>query len=742
MQRNLGRTSVSLFVLTVILAYSCPAQQQRDVSIPIRAFGALSGPVKSFGINSRAALTAASKRIDQAGGIKLSDGSIGHFDIHYDDDHCKPEDGIALLRAAAESEALAVIGPSCSSVAEPLYGTLQHKVDDANDHGAEIVLFTDGATKANLARISEWVFRNSPDEGDMYKALWKWVRVHHPEVKTVFGGEESDFAHSHSTWGNIISKEAADSGLKVLGSVGWSINDTSFAAPAEAIKNADADAVVVSAHAVTTCGVLKQLTLQNVHPKLLIGLTSASTPETLSLCAESAEGLMIPTSFIAHTPETDKEAAEVTAVGGIADLHGMAAWEILYTLKSAIEQNQIVPGTGTTSTNRRKLRDELAKLQTMKGVMGTINRTPDRESLKPFSLVRADHGRWKVLESYPAAKVPATVASTVDPNGIPHGDAKEESFPVVFEQDGLHLFLRHLPASDSKPNGKIVLFVHGATFPSGLAAAFPFGGRSWMQDLSQAGFDTWALDFIGFGGSDRYPEMSQSAEGQPLGRAEIASQQIEQAVGFILQHQGAQRVSIIAHSWGTMATGIFSGRHPELVDRLVFFAPIGGRTTRADAKVFPAWYVVSLQQQWDRFVEDVPAGEKPVLSRQDFDKWGPAYLATDAESGRRSPESVKVPSGPAQEIGEAQTGHLAYDPGLIKAPVEIVRGGWDHLVTDADAQWLFDALSASPIKRDIKIGRGTHLMHLEAMRYALYQESAAFLLGNDVAAVYAATLSK
>jgi pimeloyl-ACP methyl ester carboxylesterase len=184
---------------------------------------------------------------------------------------------------------------------------------------------------------------------------------------------------------------------------------------------------------------------------------------------------------------------------------------------------------------------------------------------------------------------PATLASTGRPSETPKGDPKEESFRVSFEQNGLHLFLRHLRAADSTPNGKIVLFVHGATFPSGLAAAFPFSGRTWMQDLSQAGFDTWALDFIGFGGSDRYPEMSQSAEGQPaLGRAEIASQQIERAVGFILQNRHAQRISIIAHSWGTMATGLFAGRRPELMDRLVFFAPIAGRTTGADAKLFPA----------------------------------------------------------------------------------------------------------------------------------------------------------
>ena len=61
------------------------------------------------------------------------------------------------------------------------------------------------------------------------------------------------------------------------------------------------------------------------------------------------------------------------------------------------------------------------------------------------------------------------------------------------------------------------------------------------------------------------------------------------------------------------------------------------------------------------------------------------------------------------------------------------RGEWDALVTDADARWLWDALAHAPAKRDVKIGRGTHLMHLEAARPALWRESVAFLLGDDVA---------
>ncbi len=92
---------------------------------------------------------------------------------------------------------------------------------------------------------------------------------------------------------------------------------------------------------------------------------------------------------------------------------------------------------------------------------------------------------------------------------------------------------------------------------------------------------------------------------------------------------------------------------------------------------------------------------------------------------------MRTPTGPALDIWQAWHGELAYDPGLVKAPIAIIRGAWDGLVRDEDARWLFDAFAASPVKRDIKIGGGTHLMHLERMRAALYRETSNFLAGGD-----------
>ena len=91
-----------------------------------------------------------------------------------------------------------------------------------------------------------------------------------------------------------------------------------------------------------------------------------------------------------------------------------------------------------------------------------------------------------------------------------------------------------------------------------------------------------------------------------------------------------------------------------------------------------------------------------------------------------------MPSGAFQDIYDAWASELAYDPARVCAPVGIVRGEWDGMCPDADARWRFDALSSSAMRRDVKIGRATHLMHLEQNRFALYREAETFLSGGDL----------
>ncbi|MBV9782413.1 MAG: alpha/beta fold hydrolase [Acidisphaera sp.] len=311
----------------------------------------------------------------------------------------------------------------------------------------------------------------------------------------------------------------------------------------------------------------------------------------------------------------------------------------------------------------------------------------------------------------------------------------EQHFRIPSHHPGLSLFLRYgAPDAPTPPSARTVLYVHGGTFPSALSIAHRFDGRSWRDELCAAGFHVWALDFHGFGAADPYPEMAQPADANPpLGRTEDAVRQLEAAIRFICARQSVARISLIAHSWGSIVAGRFAGAHPDTIDRLVFFGPIACRPRQGETTRLPAWRLISLQDQWERFTADVPRGAAPVLLRRHFEEWGERYLDTDGASRGRAPPAVQVPSGPFQDIYDAWGGALAYDPGLIRAPVAIIRGEWDGMCGDADARRLFDALAASTNRRDIKIARATHLMHLEAGRYALYRETEAFLANRDTA---------
>lgn len=392
------KSALLLGVAAIALAgfATAPATAQ-ERTIKIAGFGAKSGVVRSFGVNSEAAMKAAADEINKKGGIKLGDGKMAKVVVSFDDDRCNAEDGINVVRRLASGDSLIAIGPTCSNVAEPLFGILQKKVGDASDSGLQYPIFTDVAIKGGLAKISEWAFRNVPSEAQMYASLFEYVQKKHPNLKTVWGGVEEDFAHSRATWHLVMKTAAPKSGLQVQGESKWLLADTNFTTQVREMKAKNADIVAISAHPFTTCGVLKEMQRQGVKPKLLIGLTSSSSLETMQGCARQAEGMIIPTSFAPVNPEATRVATLIAKYKGSADLHSTAAWENMWILKGVIEKAGVMGKPDTLAADRRKVRDGLAALTQTEGLLGMTKRTPDREAIKPYVFVHAKKGEWAVL---------------------------------------------------------------------------------------------------------------------------------------------------------------------------------------------------------------------------------------------------------------------------------------------------------------------------------------------------------
>jgi branched-chain amino acid transport system substrate-binding protein len=370
--------------------------QSAERTIKVYGFGAKSGVVRIFGLQSEAAMTAAANKINAEGGVTLGDGAKAKLVVEYLDDRCNAEEGINVLRRiVAQKDAVVAIGPTCSNVAEPLFGILQKRVGDASDSGIQFPIYTDVAAKGGLASISEWSFRNVPNEAAMYRSVFDWVAKTRPDLKTFWGGVEKDFAHSNATYG-AIKDIAGKAGMNVLGQSEWLLADTTFSTQVREMRRANADVVAISAHPFTTCGVLKEMQRQNVKPKLIIGLTSSSSMETLQGCAQQAEGVLIPTSFAPVTAEAKAAAQAVAALKSNMDLHNAAAWENMFTLKKIIEDQKIMGRPETLADDRRKMREGLNTIKTTQGLLGPVQRGSDREAIKPYLFVQAKGGNWVV----------------------------------------------------------------------------------------------------------------------------------------------------------------------------------------------------------------------------------------------------------------------------------------------------------------------------------------------------------
>ncbi len=287
------------------------------------------------------------------------------------------------------------------------------------------------------------------------------------------------------------------------------------------------------------------------------------------------------------------------------------------------------------------------------------------------------------------------------------------------------LFIRR----QSRPGAPAVLYVHGATFPSALSVGFDFGGGSWLDDWTARGFDAWAFDFAGFGKSGRYAAMAEPADRHgPLCRAADASRQVLDVLELIAREAGPRPVSLVAHSWGSMPAGLAACARPDRVDRLVLFGPIARRAMNNVEIPKVAWMDVTNEAQHARFVEDVPKGHPPVLEQ--FERWAPAYLASDPDAAKRTPPAVRVPAGPGADNRLAWSGTLSWNPADLTRPLAIVRGAWDRTSSEADATWLLEAARNAPKRAVAHLPDGTHLMHLETGRHRLYDAVGRALTGE------------
>jgi pimeloyl-ACP methyl ester carboxylesterase len=324
-------------------------------------------------------------------------------------------------------------------------------------------------------------------------------------------------------------------------------------------------------------------------------------------------------------------------------------------------------------------------------------------------------------------------AAEKGPAGV--ADLVMEEFMVPAADAGIQLYLRNKHPKDLKtyPAEKVLLFVHGATYPAETAFDLRLGGVSWMEYIAVRGYDVYCVDLRGYGRSTRPPEMDQPAEqNEPIVRTETAVKDVGAAVDFILKRRGVARINLMGWSWGTTTMGWYTAQHNDRVNKLVLYAPQWLRNSASlidKGGKLGAYRTVSAEAARTRWLTGVPEEKKADLIPAGwFEAWAGATFATDPVGSKQSPPTIRAPNGVLLDNREFwNAGKEVYNPTEIRVPTFLAHAEWDQDLPSYMLYAYFAKLTNAPYKSYIEIGEGTHTVVMEKNRMILFRAVQAFL---------------
>ncbi len=310
-----------------------------------------------------------------------------------------------------------------------------------------------------------------------------------------------------------------------------------------------------------------------------------------------------------------------------------------------------------------------------------------------------------------------------------------EEFMIPTVDSGIQLYVRnkHPQGVKKYPGEKILLFVHGATYPSETAFDLKLNGMSWMDYIAGHGYDVYLVDLRGYGRSARPPEMDQPADqNAPIERSESAVKDVGTAVDFILKRRDVSKINLLGWSWGTTIMGWYTAQNNDRVNKLVLYAPQWIRNTPAltdSGGKLGAYRTVSKDAAKNRWLTGVAENKKAELIPPGwFEAWADATFATDPAGSKQTPQVLRAPNGVVQDGREFWgAGKALYDPGEIRVPTFLAHAEWDQDLPSYMLYAYFAKLTNAPYKRYVEIGEGTHTVIMEKNRMQLFQAVQQFL---------------
>lgn len=321
--------------------------------------------------------------------------------------------------------------------------------------------------------------------------------------------------------------------------------------------------------------------------------------------------------------------------------------------------------------------------------------------------------------------------------GKNEGQIEQEKYSVnevmvPVKDQGIEIYVKEKKLKDKNEfkGEEVVLFLEPFGVPT--ADAFDVKGYSWMEDLADKGYDTYAMDFRDFGKSTRSEGMKKPAtEREPLVRYTDAVKDVDAVIEHIKKTRNVDKINIIGWSWGTVVAMQYAIEHGNNVNKLVLYGgmysfnlPMITSTMEASPGVLkkqPAYQMATFDMTCHHWAQQM-AG-KDLVEPGVMEEVGRVFLAADPTSKERDPISIRRAWGPMIDLYNIWSSKPILDASKITVPTLVVRGDGDFFADPG----LINALTGVKIKKDVVIKDGTHWVLYEKHRDILLTETSNFL---------------
>jgi len=367
----LATLALALVVPSFLTAQTLPAE------IKIGALETLTGDSSVYGLSIKSGLELAVEELNTKAFLGAS-----KIKLIVVDEKADKQEGISVMNKLINDEKVsAIFGPTLSSVAFAADPVAQK---------AGVPVIGTSTTAIGITDMGDYIFRDSLPQSSFVPAPIDAAKSKFGIKKAVLIFESTnEYSKSES---EVFKSALKAAGIDLVATESYSKGDTDFRTQLNKLKLRKPDLLVISALAGEAVPLLQQ-TREIGFTVPIVGGNGLNSPNIVKVAKEAAEGIMVGAAWFRDSTVPKSKAfveAYKAKYNTTPDQFAAQAYQGVYILAQAIKN--------AGSADRKAIRDALAQIKDLDGVLGKFSFSEKRDPLHPSVTLVVKDGQYTVLQ--------------------------------------------------------------------------------------------------------------------------------------------------------------------------------------------------------------------------------------------------------------------------------------------------------------------------------------------------------